>query len=115
MRGQPDVEFIRESVAVNVPESLDESFFSDIRPILRFRAGCVLVVFHFFTPGEIECDIDPREITGQASLDAMLVFMRQLGDLTRKRAILTPENCSDRPIISYDPESKEFKYHDVAA
>ncbi len=115
LRSQPDVEFLRESRAVSVPASLDESFFDGPRPTLRFRVGGVLVVFHFFTPEEIECDIDPREITGQASLDAVLAFMRQLGDLTHKRTVLTPENCSDHPIVSYDPESREFENHEVAA
>lgn len=112
---QSDTEFIRESGPVNAPASLDESFFADSRPTLLFRVGDVLVVFHFFTPEEIECDIDPREVTGQASLDAVLAFIQQLGDLTRKRTVLTPENCSDNPIISYDPESREFEYHEVAA
>jgi hypothetical protein len=115
LRSQPDVEFMCESGAVSVPASLDESFFGDARPTLRFRVGGVLVVFHFFTPEEIECDIDPREITGQASLDAVLALMRQFGDLTHKRTVLTPENDSDHPIISYDPESREFEYHEVAA
>jgi len=115
LRAQSDAEFIRESGSVSIPDSLDESFFTDSRPTLRFRVGGVLVVFHFFTPEEIECDIDPREVTGQASLDAVLTFVQQLGDLTRKRTVLTPENCSDHPIISYDPESREFEYHEVAA
>jgi len=110
LRSQPSVEFIRESGAVSVPEFLDESFFSESRPTLRFRIGGVLVVFHFFTTEEIECDIDPREVTGQASLDAVLAFMRQLSSLTRKRTVLTPENGLDRPIVSYDPESGEFKH-----
>lgn len=75
---------------------------------MRFRTGGILVVFHFFTPEEIECDIDPREVSGQASLDALLGFKRRLGDLTRKPAALTPENVPDEPIISYDPESSSF-------
>jgi hypothetical protein len=113
LRVQQGVEFLRESRAVSLPEALDASFFSEARPTLRFRVGGVLVVFHFFTPEEIECDIDPREVTGQASLDAVLAFMRQLGDLTRKRVVLTPENGIEHPIISYDSANKEFEYHEV--
>ncbi len=115
LRSQPGVEFIREPSTGGIPKSLDASFFSESRPTLSFRVDGVLVVFHFFTPEEIECDLDPREVTGQASLDALLLFMRQLGDATRKRTVLTPENCSGYPIISYDPESREFEYHEVAA
>ena len=115
MRVQPEVEFLRESGAACVPDAIDASFFTESRPTLRFRLGGVLVVFHFFTPDEIECDIDLREVTGQTSLDAVLAFMQRLGDLTRKRAVLTPENAPHLPIISYDPESRDFQYHEVAA
>lgn len=114
LRVQQDVEFLREACTVSLPQSLDASFFNDPRPTLRLRVGGVLVIFHFFTPDEIECDIDPREVTGQSSLDAVLTFMQQLGDLTRKRAVLTPENGLDHPIIGYDPQFREFAYHKVA-
>jgi hypothetical protein len=114
LRVQPEIEFLRESGADRVPEAIDPSFFSESHPTLRFRLGGVLVVFHFFTPDEIECDIDPRDVTGQTSLDVVLAFMQQLGDLTHKRAVLTPENVSDQPIISYDPESRAFQHHEVA-
>jgi hypothetical protein len=70
LRVQPEIEFLRESGAHRVPEAIDASFFSESRPTLRFRLGGVLVVFHFFTPDEIECDIDPRE------LPARLAWMR---------------------------------------
>jgi hypothetical protein len=115
LRVQPEIEFLRESGPACVPDAIDASFFTESRPTLRFRLGGVLVVFHFFTPDEIECDIDPREVTDQTGLDAVLAVMRQLGDLTCKRAVLTPENASHLPIISYDPESREFQYHEVVA
>lgn len=111
LRAQSDVEFLTESGPVCIPETIDESFFGEVRPMLRFRTGGVLLVFHFFTPQEIECDLDPREVTGQASLDALLAFMQQLGDLTRKRAILAPENGTEYPIISYTPGSRDFEHH----
>ena len=111
LRSQPEVEFLTGSDAARLPEAIDASFFAESHPTLRLSLGGVLVVFHFFTHEEIECDIDPREVTGQKDLDGILAFMRQLGDLTRKLAVLTPENMRDRPIISYNPEDGEFKYH----
>jgi hypothetical protein len=66
-------------------------------------------VFHFFSEGEIECDIDPREVTSQADLDAVLSLMRQLGDATKKQVILTYENCSNSPLLSYLPTTQEFR------
>lgn len=115
LRVQREVEFLTESGAGCVPSHIDASFFEDSRPTLRFRIAGILIVFHFFSPDEIECDIDPREVTGQASLDALLAFMRQLGDLTHKRTVLTPENTPDSPIISYDPKIRDFEHHEVAA
>lgn len=115
LRIQPDVEFIRESGAAQVPEFLDTSFFGRSRSMIRFRVGGVLFVFHFFTTEEVECDIDPREVTGQSSLDAVLGLMRQIGGLTHKCAVLTSENGSDRPIISYDPSADRFEYHGITA
>ena len=83
--------------------------------MLRFRVGGILVVCHFFTPEEIEFDIDPREVTTQAHLDSLLAFLQQLGDRTRKRAVLTPENLPHGPIISYDSETRQFEYHKCSA
>jgi len=115
LREQPEIEFLRESGPACVPDAIDASFFTEPRPTLSCRLGGVVVVFHFFTPDEIECDIDPRDLSDQTGLDAVLAFMRRLGDLTRKRAVLTPENASDLPIISYDPGSRELQYHEVVA
>jgi hypothetical protein len=114
LRIQPEFEFFTESGERIIPENIEASFFTESRPTLRFRVGGILVVFHFFTPDEIECDIDPREVTDQTSFDALLEFIRQLGNLTRKRAVLTPENLPDEPIISYTPESGDFQYHETS-
>ena len=114
LRSQPGIEFSAEAGSCDAPSTIDASFFANSRLTLRLRAGRILVVFHFFTPEEIECDIDPREVASQTDLNSLLEFLRQLGDLTRKRAIITPENLPDRPIISYDPETRDFQYHEIA-
>ncbi len=111
LRNRPDLEFFMIDGPDKAPEEIDLSFFSESRPILSFRAGSVSVVFRFFTPDEIECDLDPREVKSQENLDSLLGFLGRLGDLTQKRAVLTPENMSDVPIISYEPASGNFLYH----
>ncbi len=60
---------------------------------------------------EIECDIDPREIASQADLNALLDFVRRLGDKTQKQVVITPENGRHEPILTYAPDSKTFEYH----
>src|SRR3982751_4611826 len=82
-------------------------------PMLRLNLGHILIVFHFFSEYEIECDFVPKEITSQADLDALLAFVRKLGDVTHKRVRITPENLPTQPAITYDPEDRSFSSHRV--
>ncbi len=61
--------------------------------------GGVIANTFFFTPLEIEFDIDPREITGQDKLDALIGFMSWLAARIGKEAVLTPENCPESIIF----------------
>ena len=115
LRSQSGVEFTTVAGSCDAPATITPSLFTGSRPMLRFRVGGILVVCHFFTPEEIEFDIDPREVTTQAHLDSLLAFLQQLGDRTRKRAVLTPENLPHGPIISYDSETRQFEYHKCSA
>ena len=113
LRDYPGVKYSVDGV-VQPPPALVEQAFA-VRPsgspMLRFRVGPVMVVFHFFWDEEIECDFVPNEITSQTDLDALLGFVRKLGDATLKRVLVTPENSPEQPFITYDPEIKEFKHH----
>jgi hypothetical protein len=59
-------------------------------PLLRVRVGGILVACHFFTPEQMEFDIDPREVTSQSDLDALLGFLRRVGDAVGKPVAVTP-------------------------
>ena len=78
--------------------------------MLSVKLGAVTAVFHFFTEEEIECDIDPREIKSQVELDALLAFMKMIGDSVGKQAILTPENFRESAIFLYDPNTQTLTY-----
>lgn len=56
---------------------------------------------HFFTPDEIELDLDPRQVASQRSLEAVLGFIEHLGSHLSKDVILTEENS---------PEYIRFRY-----
>ncbi len=107
----PGAEYSVDGAVQPLPSSVEQAFAvrSSGSPMLRIRVGRALVVFHFFSEDEIECDLVPNEITSQRDLDALLAFVRQVGDGTRKRVLITPENCRERPLITYDPESKRFE------
>ncbi len=112
----PNVEYFVDGVAQPPPADVEQVFavWASANPMLRIRVGESVVIFHFFARDEIECDIDPREITSQADLDSLLGFVRQMGDVTRKPVAVTPENLPERPIITYEPEKGEFRYHEIA-
>jgi len=116
LRDSPAVEFSVDGV-VQPPLATVEQVFAvrpSANPMLRFRVGRTLVVFHFFSDEEVECDVSPDEVASQTDLDALLGFVRQLGDNTGKPVVITPENVRERPFISYDPESRRFQYHERA-
>ena len=80
--------------------------FADV----EIAAACLSVRFDgllantfFFTPLEIEFDIDPREIVGQTQLDALVRFMHRLADAVGKEVVLTPESCRGTVIVRARP------------
>jgi hypothetical protein len=83
--------------------------------LLNFQAGKILFSCHFFTPGEIEFDLDPRNIKTQSDLDVLLDFMRQAGNSVCKPVVLTVENTPEIPIISYESAEGEFKHRKISA
>ncbi len=117
VRGYSGVEFLVDGAVQLLPDSVEQAFAIRLSasPMLRFSIGRVLVAFHFFTSEEIECDFVPNEVTSQVDLDALLAFVRQLGDATSKRVVITPENVSEHPFITYDPQIREFEHHEVVA
>jgi hypothetical protein len=85
-------------------------------PTLRFRVvGRIVVLCPFFTSDEIEFDIDPREATSQAALDELLGFLRRVGDSVGRAVMLSYENDSQHPFISYEPGSRAFELPQLCA
>lgn len=116
LRQNYPLEYFIDSSPKALPNTIEEimATHKEAAPFIRFRVESILVCCHFFFPDEIEFDIDPREITSQESLNRLLGFMRQVGNTISKRVILTPENSRKETIISYEPESGEFRYHPIA-
>ena len=109
----PPLTFLAHGLPSELPEIAAEVFPLSAQgtpPVLGFSVGGVHVACHFFTPDEIEFDIDPREVTGPDQLRAILAFLETLSKLTGKPAVLTPENVSDEPIFRADPISGDAQY-----
>jgi hypothetical protein len=116
LRGTYLLNFSKDGEPQIFPTTIDEVF--DLRqqsaPSLNLRVGRILVQCFFITPQEIEFDIDAREIECQSDLDVLLGFMQEIGNVLHKPTVLTPENCPEYQIITYDPQVRQFEYHKVS-
>ena len=74
------------------------------------------IACHFFYAGEIEFDIDPREVSDEARFGHLCEFIRGVGKRLGRSVILTPEMCGgreDEAIIRYLPADDRFVYTPV--
>ena len=77
---------------------------------LVITVGSAAVHCHFFSTDELEFDLDPRQVDGTESFEALIDFMKRLGSLLRKPVVLTPENAPHLAIIEYRPDDDVFTY-----
>lgn len=98
-------EFVWLPDQITPPPPVAEIFAtrSDRAATLRVDISGLRVNTHFFIEDEIELDLDPQEIRGQADVDAVLSFLTELGDLLHREVALTPENAEDVHIYRYRP------------
>lgn len=101
-----DLVYLRDGETTDLPTHAEDAFplEGESDRLLAVHFGGVQANCHFFTPEEIEFDIDPREVGGQAQLDALLGFMWSLATSVGREAILCPENCSEIVIFRVPPD-----------
>src|SRR5689334_6636647 len=85
-----DLVYYRDGEVSELPYAITDAFPAEGEAglLLSVRFADVRANCHFFTPNEIEFDIDPREVQGQRQLEALLTFMRLLANTTHREAIL---------------------------
>ncbi len=112
LRTWPGFEFRLDGETASLPGDIADVFAmrTQKNPTLTVKLGTVTAAFHFFTEEVIECDIDPREVKSQIELDAVLAFLKRIGDALAKPVLLTPENRSESEFVRYEPTSQKFKY-----
>ena len=117
LRSDYQLEISTDGTVQSLPTANDDllALPQEFLPHWRFRVGGLRVVCHFFSSDQMEFDVDPREITSQTGLDTLLGFVQRLGDFISKPVVLTPENGPEIPIITYDPKTRAFQYHEIAA
>ncbi len=109
-----DLRYFRDNKPTELPARAEDAFPNERErcPLLSVQFCGILANCHFLSFEEIEFDIDPREVSGQAQLDALLEFMRCLAAAVGQDAILCPENWPKSVIIRVTPEGC-FEHHAV--
>ena len=108
-----NLKYSRDDRPAELPVHVAQVFAirSESSPLLSVEFEGVLANCHFFAPGEIEFDIDPREVRGQERLDALIGFMHCLAEAVGKEALLTAENSPDIVIFRVRPGQSEVEYY----
>ncbi len=77
----------------------------DDPPLLKIYVGKLQLNCRFWED-EITADLDPREFQGPTELDGFLGFMKNLGDVTGKKARLDVEP----DVLEYDPTTPTWHW-----
>jgi hypothetical protein len=103
--------FTIDDIAHPLPPTVEAIFAvrEHASPFLSIRMDQVQVNCHFFGPGQIEFDIDPREITDPAAFTLLLNFMADVGAAVEKEVRLTPENGPDHVLLRYNPAARQIE------
>jgi len=75
----------------------------EVTPLISLNA-------HFFSPEEVEFDLDPRAVRDQADLDAVTEFIRTLARTLSRPVFIGCESAAPRPIeyLRYEPMPDRF-------
>ena len=99
---------------MDLPERVEEIFRrsqdQDESALLSLVVGGGAFNCHFFWEGEIEFDLDPKEVTEPAHLDALISFMSLLGDTTGKPVLLTVASSPDGVMFRYSPDTRKLEW-----
>lgn len=87
--------------AVEIPIPDDAQWLFDVRShattILRASLSEIVLCGYFFTPEEIELDLDPRAVTTAADAERLFAFMGRLAVALGKEVLLTAESVHHAP------------------
>ena len=97
----------------NAPLSVDDIFGNGEghRSMLSVAPSGLPINLFFHMDDEIEAVFNPESVWSQESLDALLHFLKQLGDAVGKPVTVYPAGCREGAMFTYDPASKTIIYH----
>jgi len=83
----------------------------DTSHCLSIWIGDVAVNCHFFQDDEIELDVDPGEILGEAEHMALLEFVAGASNAVGVSATITPEGSQGSPFLTFGIQEQTWKIH----
>jgi hypothetical protein len=84
--------------------------FERVSPLLQINIGRGVIANGYFAPGEIEFDVDPREVGGQDDFALVCDFLRSIGDVVGRRVDVSVEGSTGPVLMSFEPSSGELTY-----
>ncbi|PET42346.1 hypothetical protein CN514_22765 [Bacillus sp. AFS001701] len=82
----------------NVSKLFEEK--KDKSVLLSIDIKGVLINCHFFVEGELEFDLNPKEIKGLNEARSVFEFMSKLSNILGKEIILTEEDILENPLVT---------------
>jgi len=79
-------------------------------PLLRAVVGGITLNCHFFTAAEIELDFPPSDVKDRDRLNVLVDFVADIGKLTGKMVVVTPENMPNFAFLRYDPQQSTVEH-----
>lgn len=84
------------------------SVYRDVTCAAMFDFECVSFGCCFFSPNEIEFNINCHQISSGDEFDALCKFMKTISELCSKKSYLTEDNSRDSIFACYDPTKDNF-------
>ena len=106
--GDYSLRYSADGVQSPLPQQTEAAFArrEEANVCLTIVVGSLNINCHFFTPQQIEFDIDPQEVNSAEAFTALLGFMRFVGKKLGRRVALTPENFETMTLLAYEPVSQ---------
>jgi hypothetical protein len=107
--GPYGVRFTNPNLKPPIAPQIGQLVGAETRPSMFVDVGEVLLACHLFKVDQIRLEMDPRDIS-ESNVRPLLELMADLGDLTGRTVVLTPENMPDVPYYRYAPENGRLEW-----
>lgn len=108
-KSHADAVFSRGGIVGPLPKDANDIFRGEVRQSLAFSILDVMMTCYFFSPDEIEFSFQPGDVSEQ-SLSRVLQFIVDIGEVTQKMSVMSPENLHELPIFKYSPHTRRLEW-----